>query len=68
MDYTTREWWEVAKLATERGLDVVILDPEAEEGDYLWDEVGGHGSIVIVAYSGAGWQLTIGEPEPQIAS
>lgn len=67
MDVTTRPYWPVAKCATDLGLDVVVTDPEADEIEEFWDQVDGHGTLVLVPYSGAGWDLKVGEPEHHVS-
>lgn len=66
MNPTERQWWEVACAATDIGLDVIVLDPEADEDESYWDEDPEHGEVFVRAHRGTGWSLTVTEPEVEI--
>lgn len=66
MNVIERPWWPIAVAATHAGLDVVVLDPEGDEDESFWDEVYDHGRVLVVAHRGAGWVLTVTEPEAEV--
>lgn len=64
--WQARPWWPVAEAAARIGLSVVVLDPEIEAGDILYDGDSNHGTITVVAFPGCGWILTVAESEGEI--
>lgn len=65
--YTDSAWWPIACAATEAGMDVVVIDPTAEEGDVLWSEDPRHGAVTVVPAQATGWSLHVSEPEQRVS-
>lgn len=70
MPITERAWWPGADALARLGHTVMVFDPEATaEVERFWDEVDGHGSIVV--YSAphlTGWRVEFSEEVVELDS
>lgn len=67
MSWTERPWWAAASALAMMGLEVIVVDPAAEEDVILWDEVDEHGTVRVVAMAACGWSVSVHEPEARIS-
>lgn len=56
-----KPWWRAVEPLLLLGYDVMVVDPEAGEGESLWDGDQTHGTCRIVDYPAAGWEVSVRE-------